>query len=147
MNWIEELERGVETATAADTEAAAAGLAAVLPVDVTLALYGDMGSGKTTFVKGLAKAWGITQPVTSPTFAILSLYRGKRMLLHLDAYRLESAGAGEDLLIDEFAESPFCLCVEWPERLGSALPSNAWRLYFHVTGETRRRLRLERGGA
>ena len=65
-----------------------------LPADATLALHGDLGAGKTTFVQGLARAWRVSGPVTSPTYTIFTLHRGDRLCVHLDGYRLEAPGAG-----------------------------------------------------
>ena len=115
--------------------AAAAELARVLPPDVTLALHGDLGAGKTVFVKGLAKAWGITETVTSPTFTLFSIYEGARQLVHLDAYRLDSPGAVEELMIEEFLRTPHCLAVEWPDKAGDWLPADAWHLDLSITPE------------
>ena len=113
--------------------AAAAELATHLPPEVTIALHGDLGVGKTVFVKGLARGWGITDTVTSPTFNLFSIYLGERQLLHLDAYRLESPEAVEDLLIEEFLRPPYCLAVEWPEKTGDWLPPDAWHFELSLT--------------
>ena len=80
----------METASAEETQSLAEALALILPIDATVALYGDLGVGKTTFVQGLARGLGISSAVTSPTYTIYTIYRGKRLLAHLDAYRLDS---------------------------------------------------------
>jgi tRNA threonylcarbamoyladenosine biosynthesis protein TsaE len=136
------LAAGWVTDSALETEAAGAALAAVLPPDTVLALHGDLGAGKTTFVRGLARAWDEPGPVTSPTFNYFLIYRGRRQLVHLDAYRLARPEDFDSLLIDEFLESPWCLAVEWPENLGGRLPENAWHLFFATPEETRRVLTL-----
>jgi tRNA threonylcarbamoyladenosine biosynthesis protein TsaE len=133
MHIIESLKQGVTTDTAEQTRALAAGLAAALPPDATLALHGDMGVGKTTFVQGLAQGLGVKEQVTSPTFAIYSVYQGaSRRLVHLDAYRLDREAQLEALLLDEFLISPFCLAVEWPEKTGAWLPKDAWHLTLSI---------------
>ncbi len=130
MTLLEKLRSGVTTESAAQTRALAAELAAALPADTTLALHGDMGVGKTTFVQGLAEGLGVREHVTSPTFAIYSVYEGQgRKLVHLDAYRLEKETQLESLLLEEFLVSPYVLAVEWPEKTGAWLPKDAW----HVT--------------
>lgn len=130
MNICAKLKAGVVTASAGETRALAAELAAALPPDTVLALHGDMGVGKTTFVQGLARGLGVPAQVTSPTFAIYSVYQGHRVrLVHLDAYRLENERQLEELLLDEFLVSPWVLAVEWPEHTGAWLPPAAW----HVT--------------
>lgn len=127
---LTELRRGLTTESADATRALAERLAAELPPDCTLALHGDMGVGKTTFVQGLARGLGVSDHVTSPTFAIYSVHRGRdRSLVHLDAYRLEHAAQFDSLLLEEFLVSPYCLAVEWPERIAAWLPLDAW----HVT--------------
>src|ERR1041384_4425395 len=101
------LRDGITTSSAAETRALATELAAALPPDTTLALHGDMGVGKTTFVPGLAHGLGVAERVTSQTFAIYSISRGAaRRLVHLDAYRLESGQQVDALLLEEFLVSP-----------------------------------------
>jgi len=134
---------GWATNSPLQTEAAGAALATVLPPDTVLALHGDLGAGKTTFVRGLARAWGEAGPLTSPTFNYFLIYRGHRQLIHLDAYRLGRPEDFDSLLIDEFLESPWCLAVEWPENLGNRLAENAWHLFFAAPEETCRVLTLQ----
>jgi len=76
MSILEQLSGGITTTTAAETEALAGALAGLLPADRILALHGDLGAGKTTFIRGLARAWAIDEPVTSPTFNLYSIYQG-----------------------------------------------------------------------
>ena len=142
MNIIEHLRRGVTTSSAAETRSLAAELAAVLPPDSTLALHGNLGAGKTTFVQGLARGLGITDAVTSPTFNIFTLHRGPVNLLHLDAYRLERTREVEDLLLDEFLISPWCMAIEWPEKISDWLPKGALNLELGISRDERHSLRL-----
>ena len=140
MTVIEKLRQGVTTESAEQTRALAAELAAALPPDTTLALHGDMGVGKTTFVQGLAHGLGVAEQVTSPTFAIYSIYRGaSRRLVHLDAYRLESGRQVDALLLEEFLASPWCLAVEWPDKVGEWLPKDAWHLTLSIVEGDRHR--------
>ncbi len=133
MNVIDQLKRGITTESAEQTRRLAGQLASGLPADVTLALHGDMGVGKTTFVQGLADGLGVKAHVTSPTFAIYSVYDGTaRKLVHLDAYRLENGAQLEALLLDEFLVSPYVLAVEWPEKTGDWLPKDAWHLTLSI---------------
>jgi tRNA threonylcarbamoyladenosine biosynthesis protein TsaE len=143
MTILEKLRAGITTASAAETRALAAELAAVLPPDTALALHGDLGVGKTTFVQGLAQGLGVTGPVTSPTFAIYSVYTGRGCkLVHLDAYRLENGLQLEELLLDEFLTSPWCLAIEWPEKTGAWLPKDAWHLTLSIVEGDRHRVVL-----
>ena len=143
MNIFDKLRAGVTTHSSAETRALAAELAEALPADTTLALHGDMGVGKTTFVQGLAHGLGIKENVTSPTFAIYSVYRGAaRRLIHLDAYRLENEQQIESLLLDEFLISPYCLAVEWPEKIGPWLAGDALHLLLSIEDGDRHTIRL-----
>ncbi|HYP18175.1 MAG TPA: tRNA (adenosine(37)-N6)-threonylcarbamoyltransferase complex ATPase subunit type 1 TsaE, partial [Opitutus sp.] len=99
MTILDQLRAGIATASAQESQAVAEAFAATLPADITLALHGDLGVGKTTFVQGLARAFRIQEAITSPTFNIYSVHRGPaRTLVHLDAYRLNSAAEIENLL-------------------------------------------------
>lgn len=142
MTIFERLRAGVTTSSAEETRAIAAELGAALPADVTLALHGDLGVGKTTFVQGLARGLGITDPITSPTFNIFTLHRGPTVLLHLDAYRLDHPRQVEDLLLADFMISPWCLAVEWPEKIEGWLPPNALDLDLSITPDERHTIRL-----
>jgi tRNA threonylcarbamoyladenosine biosynthesis protein TsaE len=143
MSIAERLKRGITTDSAEQTRALAVELAAALPPDTTLALHGDMGVGKTTFVQGVASGLGVQEHVTSPTFAIYSVYQGKgRKLVHLDAYRLEKEAQIESLLLDEFLVSPYVLAVEWPEKTGAWLPKDAWHLTLSIIEGDKHHLHL-----
>lgn len=142
---VARLRQGVITRTPAETIALAAALTRELPRAVWLALHGDLGVGKTCFVGGLAKGFGIKGPISSPTFAILNIYKGQRQLLHIDAYRLTSTADADDLLVDEWLADSYCVAVEWPEKMGEALPADAWHLHFSINepGEHRIWLKVE----
>jgi tRNA threonylcarbamoyladenosine biosynthesis protein TsaE len=142
-NITDRLRAGVATATAEETRAVAAEWAATLPADATVALHGDLGAGKTTWVQGLASGLGITDPVTSPTFTIYTLHQGpQRMLAHLDAYRLGSPEEAEALMIEEFLVSPWCLAIEWPERLQGWISPEAFHLDLDIAADGRHTIRL-----
>ena len=141
-NICARLRAGITTASAKATQALAAELAAVLPPDTTLALHGDLGTGKTTFVQGLARGLGVEEPVTSPTFTIFNIHRGTRTLVHLDAYRLASAKEIDDLLLEDFLVSPWCLAIEWPEKIATWIPPGALHIDLGITPDQRHTLRL-----
>lgn len=138
----DKLREGVTTRSAEETRALAAELAAALPPDTTLALHGNLGVGKTTFVQGLARGLRIAEAVTSPTFTIFTLHRGPTNLVHLDAYRLNSAREVEDLLLADFLISPWCLAVEWPEKIAAWLPPDTLHLDLGIAPDERHTLRL-----
>jgi tRNA threonylcarbamoyladenosine biosynthesis protein TsaE len=142
MSILSQLRAGVVTSSAEETRALAAEFARTLPPDVTLALHGNLGVGKTTFVQGLARGLGITESVTSPTFNIFTLHRGPTNLLHLDAYRLETAQQVEDLLLADFMNSPWCLAVEWPEKIADWLPPGTLHVELGIAPDERHTLKL-----
>ena len=133
MTIFDRLRAGVATHSPEETRAIAAEFAAALPPDTAVALHGNLGVGKTTFVQGLARGIGILDPVTSPTFNIFTLHRGRTNLLHLDAYRLENAQQAEDLLLADFMISPWCMAVEWPEKIAAWLPPGTLHLKLGIT--------------
>lgn len=146
MSILANLRTGVTTSSAAETQALAAEFAAALPPDTTLALHGDLGVGKTTFVQGLARGFGITEQVTSPTFTIFTLHRGQgspaRTLVHLDAYRLDRAAQLDSLMLEDFLTTPYCLAVEWPENIAAWLPPATLHLDLGIAPDERHTLRL-----
>ena len=108
-------------ATEAETAAAGRALAALLGPGTTVLLYGDLGAGKTAFVRGLAEGLGIDPAeVSSPTFTIVQEYRGPRLTLqHVDLYRLSPAEV-EDLALDDLLDETTVMAIEWAERLPRA---------------------------
>ena len=131
MSIFDRLRAGVCCETAEDTMKLGEHFASVLPDNQVIALHGDLGTGKTTFVKGVGRALGIApESVTSPTYNIYTLHRGNRQLVHIDGYRLEGHSA-EHLLIEEFLEEPWLVAVEWPERaLTHWMDDVLWQLEF-----------------
>lgn len=142
MSLIEQLKQGLATSSPEETERLAREFAAYLPADHTLALHGDLGAGKTTFVRGLARHWEIKEPITSPTFNLYAIYQGTRQLIHLDAYRLSSSADLDSLMIEDFMRSPWCFVVEWPERIPDALPDHTWHLDLSIDAEKRHHFKL-----
>ena len=105
-----------------ETERVAARVAARLRAGDVVTVAGELGSGKTTFVRGAARALGVTTPVTSPTFTIGNRYRGSIDVSHLDLYRFESVAAPEWGDLEPYFDGAVCF-VEWPEAAGSSLPA------------------------
>jgi len=131
---VEFISRGPE-----QTRRIGARLGGLLRPGDLVGLEGLLGSGKTTFVQGIAQGWGSLDPVTSPTFVLVNVYRQVQggHLYHLDAYRLENAGEGEELDLDQMLEDG-PLVVEWPERILSALPvEGLWVDLSWIADETR----------
>ena len=123
-----------------ETAVVARELAAVLKAGDIVLLSGNLGAGKTAFVRGLASGLGIDpEDVSSPTFTLVHEYRGGRLTLyHADLYRLESV-ATEDLGLEEMGVSDGVLAVEWPDRLAHTLP-RAREVQIDIVDENTRRI-------
>lgn len=105
-------------------------LAAYLAPQNLILLDGDLGAGKTTFTKGLAKGLGITRPIKSPTFTIIREYQDGRIpLYHMDVYRLEEGG-GDDLGLEEYFNGDGVNVVEWSKFVADELPDDYLRIIF-----------------
>jgi tRNA threonylcarbamoyladenosine biosynthesis protein TsaE len=127
------------TSSEEETSAAGERLAARLRGGDVLLLHGDLGAGKTAFVRGLARGLGASpEDVSSPTFTIIQEYRGRLTLYHVDLYRLQPLEAA-DLGLDELADRDAVVAVEWAERWNER-PADAWEVRFEHQGEDRRRI-------
>jgi tRNA threonylcarbamoyladenosine biosynthesis protein TsaE len=125
--------RPTVTRSAADTEALARALAGVLEPGDVIVLTGELGAGKTTFVRGLAGGLGVTEPVVSPTFTLAREYRGRLPILHVDLYRLDRVQEVIDLGLEDLAGDDAVIVVEWGDVASAYLP-----------GEDRLVVRIER---
>lgn len=125
------------------TEAAGAQLAGSLePGDVVL-VQGEMGAGKTTFVRGAARALGVTAPVTSPTFTLGNRYAGRVPVAHLDLHRLSTLAGEDPGLLDDYVDTATIAFVEWPEVAASVLDASVRVRLEHLGGD-RRRIEVQR---
>ena len=104
----------------AETEAAGAAFAETLPNGTVVALYGDLGAGKTAFVRGMARGMGIDARVSSPTFTIVNEYLGQRELYHFDMYRLGSSEELFDIGWEDYLNRGGVCAVEWSENVADA---------------------------
>jgi tRNA threonylcarbamoyladenosine biosynthesis protein TsaE len=133
----------IESQSAQETEAAGAELARRLaPGDVVL-VSGELGSGKTTFVRGAARALGVDGPVTSPTFTIGHVLGGRPEVAHLDLYRLGSLAGEDPALLEDYITPERVAFVEWPEVATAELPRVAARVRLEHAGVDRRRIEIE----
>lgn len=111
-----------------------------------LALYGDLGSGKTTFIQGLAKGLGINKKIISPTFIIMRSYKvpaifKKRHFYHIDLYRIHNEDDVRELGLIELINDPDnLLAVEWPEKIIKLLPEKRFDLHFTYIDENKRKI-------
>jgi len=113
---------------------------------VVVGFSGELGSGKTTLIRAIAAELGVTAAVTSPTFALVHRYDGTRCTVyHLDAYRLRRPEEARDLGLDDMlADDCAVILIEWPERLGPALPPLTHRIGLAYAGDdTQRRVVVE----
>ncbi|MEH6987569.1 tRNA (adenosine(37)-N6)-threonylcarbamoyltransferase complex ATPase subunit type 1 TsaE [Cytobacillus firmus] len=119
-------------------------LGSLLQTGDVLALEGDLGAGKTTFTKGLAKGLNITRNVNSPTFTIIKEYHGRLPLYHMDVYRVEDSF--EDLGFDEYFDGNGVTVVEWAHLVKEQLPEELLTIYLYLDDHDSRRLVLEPQG-
>lgn len=136
------MPRTIVTGSAAETFLVAQQLATTLAPGTFVLLSGDLGAGKTVFVKGLASGLGADpDAVTSPTFVLIQHYRGVIPLVHADLYRLDAAAAIEDLGLDELAAGAV-VAIEWAERLPEA-PPHSVRVTIEDRGGEARTITVE----
>ena len=139
-NGIKETERTAKSFVEKNTQAEQMREKALI-----VGLYGDLGSGKTTFVKGIAKVFGLEKTITSPTFVIEKIYKLKNHvfdnLIHIDAYRLKS---GDELLSlgwEEISKNPKnIIFIEWPENVNDILPSDTKNIKFRFVDKNIREI-------
>ena len=103
-----------------------------------LALSGDLGTGKTTFVQGIAMGLEISDPIQSPTFVYCNEYEGVMALAHFDLYRLHGVNDFLNLGFEEYLDPAGVSAIEWPERILSLLPDNAIRINFSYQPQGRK---------
>jgi len=131
------------TGSAAETEAVGERLAAELgPGDVVL-VSGELGSGKTTLIRGAARGLGVSEPVTSPTFTIGQTYRGRLPVSHLDLYRLADLGQEDPALLDDYVTSDSVAFIEWPGAAEPWLERITRRVEIRHAGEDEREIELD----
>lgn len=127
--------------SAAETKAIGARLAEKIQAGDVLALVGDLGAGKTQFVKGLAEGLGSTEVVTSPTFTLVHEYQGNRLrIYHLDFYRIESLAALRAIGFDEIIFGDGVSVIEWADRFADAIPPRARWINFEIVSDDQRRI-------
>ena len=130
------------TSSPEETEALAAKLAAVLHPGDVVTVSGELGAGKTTFVRGACRALGVTGPVTSPTFTIGHRYAGRVPISHLDLFRFASVSPAEWGDLEPYFDGAVCF-VEWPEAAGAGLPPVSVAVRLQHVDPTHRLVVLE----
>ncbi|MDM5318259.1 tRNA (adenosine(37)-N6)-threonylcarbamoyltransferase complex ATPase subunit type 1 TsaE [Fictibacillus sp. b24] len=129
-----------KTKSAEETMSFAEKLGSILQKGDVLTLAGDLGAGKTTFTKGLAKGLGITRTVNSPTFTIIKEYKGRLPLYHMDVYRLEDSD--EDLGFEEYFSGDGVCVVEWAVFIEEYLPEERLELVISNKGDEEREIQV-----
>jgi tRNA threonylcarbamoyladenosine biosynthesis protein TsaE len=134
-----------DSASVARTEAVAAELAATLSGGACIALYGELGAGKTQFVRGLVRGLGGNpRSVSSPTFVLLNVYDGGRLTVyHLDAYRVHGPEDFEAIGFSELLDQGGVVVVEWADRVARLIPRGRIDVWFEAVAKTRRRIAIE----
>ena len=128
----------VTTCSEDDTFALGRKVAASLPPGTFVLLHGDLGAGKTSFVRGMAAGLGANpDDVSSPTFVLIQHYKGRTPLVHVDLYRLETSAAVDDLGLEELA-SGAVVAIEWAERLPRPLDDSVTVRIEDLGGDARR---------
>jgi tRNA threonylcarbamoyladenosine biosynthesis protein TsaE len=133
------------TNSAGETILIAEKLAKTLKPGDMIALSGDLGSGKTTFTKGIGKGLGVKNPrrINSPTFVLIKEYNGKIPLYHLDLYRLDNLEEIENLGIEEYIYGTGVTVIEWAEKIECLLPEKRVLVKFKIKGDNKREVLIE----
>jgi len=110
-----------------------------------VALVGELGSGKTRFIKGLAEGVGVkdSKQVVSPTYTLINEYIGKTPFYHIDAYRLKSAGELAELGVEEYLDSDGVTAIEWADRVADILPESYLRVTMVHISDRKRKIVIE----
>lgn len=135
----------IRTTSEKQTQKVAENFAKKLKIGDIIALYGDLGAGKTQFFKGLARGLGIRQRVTSPTFVFLKTYNIKgKTINHVDLYRSENISDLGEIGLEEIFESKDITVIEWADRLEGNLPKNRIDVHIETIDENKRKIVIVR---
>ena len=126
--------------SAEDTVKLGEDLAPSLYPNLVIALEGELGAGKTTFVRGILKGLGSNDQAQSPTFNLLHIYQAKLPVFHFDLYRLKGIEEFRSLGFEEYFEAGGVCLIEWSERITPLLPKNHWKLHLEPDQEGRKAL-------
>ena len=132
----------ITTHSVTETQQLGHTLGAALKQGVIIALSGELGSGKTAFVQGLARGLDISEKyyITSPTFTLINEYPGRQRLFHVDLYRIEHISELEDIGLDEVLHQDAVIAIEWADKLSGDTLSDHLSLQFKLTGEESRQI-------
>lgn len=127
-----------------ETQELGAFFGACLEENAVVAFFGDLGSGKTTFIRGLVQARS-ADSVSSPTFQFLNIYSGSIPIYHFDLYRLPSPQEFFEAGFGEYFEAGGICCLEWAEKIHMELPQKAYRITFSYDTESQRKILIQKG--
>jgi len=130
----------------AETEALGESFAHSVSDGTVIAMYGDLGAGKTAFVRGMARGMGLDCRVSSPTFTIVNEYLGDRTLIHFDMYRLDSADELFDIGWEDYLTRGAVCAVEWSEKVVEAFCGDETVLRIEKLSDTERRITIKEAG-
>jgi tRNA threonylcarbamoyladenosine biosynthesis protein TsaE len=133
----------IDSASPEETESAGARVASDLQPGDVVTVSGELGTGKTTFVRGACRALGVDDPITSPTFTIGHRYRGRMDVSHLDLYRFAGVSAAEWGDLEPYFDGAVCF-IEWPEAGRDVLPPPRYAVSLDHAGDGQRRIRITR---
>ena len=135
----------IKTHSSEETEAAGVNFAASLRGNETIAFFGGLGAGKTTFLKGMISALTGCSPneITSPTFSYLHIYEGKIPVYHFDLYRPTRAEQFEGAGFHEYLQADGVCCLEWAEKIETKLPPGTIRITIEQQGQDGRLIQIE----
>lgn len=131
------------TRSVEETQALGEVLGATLTAGAVVACIGELGAGKTAFLQGLARGLGVTSAVTSPTFVLVNVYRGRVPVYHLDAYRTASLAEVQDLGFEEMRDGEGVTLIEWADRILPLLPARAIVVRIQGLGDEPRQIEVE----
>ncbi len=135
-------ETRLVTHSAEETEAAGERLGRTLDAGDVVGLIGELGAGKTCFIRGLARGLGVRTPATSPTFVLVSEYQGRLPVHHVDAYRTETFTELMELGLPELFEEGGVTVIEWADKLGPLLPPRTIRVRITGVGDEPREITI-----
>lgn len=134
------MTKEIKIASLADIDKAAKEFVALMGDETIYAFYGEMGAGKTTFIRALSKALGVEEDeANSPSFSIINEYRSDttaELIYHFDLYRLESVEEALEIGVEDYFDSGALCLLEWPERIEPLLPDDAVKVTVNVDPET-----------
>jgi tRNA threonylcarbamoyladenosine biosynthesis protein TsaE len=132
----------------AETRKLGAKIGRRVQADTVIALHGELGSGKTVFIQGLARGLDVPENyyVTSPTYTLINEYPGRKKLFHVDLYRLADPIDFENIGLYEILYGKGVVAIEWADRLVDDLPAEHIRIHFEISGNDRRKIRMTAHG-